>query len=101
MYRLTRSSNRNGNAGRPYYKCDPCNKFLVFADDRGNDPANPECDCGISSKKQISSRDKGRKIHFVCRMGGCDFYAPKVVRDGETVAAEGGLVAELAALKII
>ncbi|KAF5536070.1 hypothetical protein FMEXI_10507 [Fusarium mexicanum] len=31
---VTRSSNRNGNAGRPYHKCTSCQKFLSFADFR-------------------------------------------------------------------
>jgi len=70
----TRRSNRNGNAGRPYYKCDSCGKFLAFADDRGNDLLNPLCHCQTSSRRQVSCRDKGRKIHYVCRLGRCDFY---------------------------
>lgn len=52
----TRTSNRNGNAGRPYYKCIPCNKFLVFNDTRGNDPLNPHCYCNVSSKRQLAGR---------------------------------------------
>ena len=72
----TRSSNRNGNAGRPYYKCLLCNKFLVFNDVRGNNVRNPPCHFGASSKMQISGAHKNvpRGLHFVCRLGKCDFY---------------------------
>lgn len=55
---ITRTSNRNGNAGRPYYKCRFCDEFLAFADDRGNDPANPLCYCGKSSKREVACREK-------------------------------------------
>ncbi|KAI1923743.1 hypothetical protein LOZ65_003193, partial [Ophidiomyces ophidiicola] len=76
VLKITRASNRNGNAGRPYYKCLPCNKFLTFNDLRGNDPKNPQCFCGTSSKLQISGLDKKvpRGLHYVCRLGRCGFY---------------------------
>lgn len=32
---VCRRSNRNGNAGRPYLKCMPCNRFVKFEDERG------------------------------------------------------------------
>lgn len=73
---ITRSSNRKGNAGRPYYICLPCGKFHCFADPKGNDPANPPCHCGTFSKRQLSDEISSprRKVHFVCRLGGCDYY---------------------------
>ncbi|KAK4044746.1 hypothetical protein C8A01DRAFT_12003, partial [Parachaetomium inaequale] len=55
---VTQQSNRNGNAGRPYHKCQSCGHFLGFADDRGNYPNNPLCDCGVSSKAQAAGKDK-------------------------------------------
>ncbi|CAG8372100.1 unnamed protein product [Penicillium salamii] len=72
----TRPSNRKGNAGRDYYKCHPCNKFLVFVDYRGNDPSNPLCHCRASSKTQMAGPGKrvARGLHYVCRLGRCDFY---------------------------
>lgn len=100
----TRISNRNGNAGRPYFKCIPCNQFLVFADRRGNDPANPPCRCGLSSKRQIEGkrqRMSGRNIHFVCRLGTCDYYAAARDQTGNQIRVEGDLVDRLAALSII
>lgn len=44
----------NNNVGCPYLKCVPCYKFLVFNDTRGNDPNDPLCYCGVSSKRQSS-----------------------------------------------
>lgn len=98
----TRCSNRNGNVGRPYYKCRNCRQFLVFADDRGNDPTNPVCHCGLSSKRQVASREKNRKIHYVCRRGGCDFYAPCIKPNMDSVVVTGDdIVYLLATLKIV
>lgn len=76
ILRITRISNRKGNARRPYYKCQSCDKFLVFKDERGNDPRNPPCHCRVSSKMQIAGREKrvSRGLHYVCRLGQCDFY---------------------------
>ncbi|MCJ1474880.1 hypothetical protein MMC13_003540 [Lambiella insularis] len=73
---ITSQANQKGNAGRPYYKCVADGRFLCFADQRGNDPTNPPCDCGESSKRQISGSNKSvpRQVHYVCRLGGCDFY---------------------------
>lgn len=87
---VTRPSNRNGNAGRPYYKCHRCNKFLCFADDRGNDPNNPLCNCGIPSRRQVSGRHRrvSRGVHFVCRQGGCDFYDICQRDDGQHLSIE-------------
>ena len=101
---ITRRSNRNGNVGRPYYKCVECRQFLVFADERGNDPQNPPCDCGTSSKTQVSGPDKSvpRGVHYVCRLGKCDFYAPCMDQEGNQVALVGDqLLDQLAALRII
>jgi hypothetical protein len=81
--RIARVLNPNGNAGRPYYKCIPCDKFHCFCDSRGNDPTNPPCHCGKSSKRQVSGHGKAvpRGVHFVCRLGTCDFY--RALRDAE------------------
>ncbi|KAH7207875.1 uncharacterized protein BKA55DRAFT_586364 [Fusarium redolens] len=73
----TRYSNPNGNAGRPFHKCTNCQKFLVFADERGNFLDNPQCHCGESSKAQIAGRNSRNPggLHYVCRLGTCDYYA--------------------------
>ncbi|KAI1472750.1 uncharacterized protein F4812DRAFT_410127, partial [Daldinia caldariorum] len=70
-------ANTNGNADRPYFKCLRCKVFYIFADTRGNNPDNPECErpcnCGASTKL-IANRDgKERYFHllYVCRRGTC------------------------------
>lgn len=87
---ITRASNRNGNAQRPYYKCIPCRKFLRFNDDRGNDPSNPHCFCGVSSKRQVAAltRRVPRGLHFICRLGDCNFYKPFRDPQGHHFAVE-------------
>ncbi|KAK4140679.1 uncharacterized protein C8A04DRAFT_14705, partial [Dichotomopilus funicola] len=87
---LTRRSNRKGNANRPFYKCQRCDKFLCFADRRGNIPDNPSCHCGASSKQQLAGREKKvpRGVHFVCRLGECDFYQPHFDRSGRQVTVD-------------
>jgi hypothetical protein len=45
-------------AGRGYFKCESCDKFHCFQDTRGNDPRNPSCYCGASSKTQVSGPEK-------------------------------------------
>ncbi|KAI0438320.1 hypothetical protein F4803DRAFT_535546 [Xylaria telfairii] len=100
---VTRSSNRNGNAGRPYYKCLRCNKFLVFADYRGNDPTNPECHCGCSSKLQITGMSKwvAGRLHYVCRLGSCDFFSPTKDANGLDIVIDMGLAEDLSRLSIV
>ncbi|KAK2038244.1 hypothetical protein LZ31DRAFT_479318 [Colletotrichum somersetense] len=80
---ITRRSNRNGNVGRPYYRC--CKDFYSFADLRGYHPYNPRCDCGLPSRMQIAGRERRTAggLHFVCTGGLCDFYSELVDEDGE------------------
>lgn len=99
---FTRSSNRNGNAGRPYYKCTACAKFLCFADDRGLDLDNPQCHCGAPSRRQVSGPTKrvSRGLHYVCSRGGCSFYPPVYGERGQLNVDEE-LVGFLAQLRIV
>ncbi|KAL7911194.1 hypothetical protein GGI35DRAFT_446788 [Trichoderma velutinum] len=102
MRHITRSSNRNGNAGRPYYRCASCHNFLRFDDNRGNDPGNPVCHCGVPSRTQVACREKGRKVHYVCRQGECDFYnVCRSTSDGSVVTLEDDILVLLAGLTII
>lgn len=96
---VTWSSNRKHNAGRPYHKCVPCGKFLGFADERGNDPRNPPCPCGHSSRTQRAGHSGA--LHYVCRMNTCDFYAPFVDAGGAQVRVGEELVDQMAGLRII
>lgn len=99
----TRNSNRKGNAGRPYDKCTRCKKFLGFADERGNDPNNPPCHCGVSSRRQLAGPEKQVPygLHYVCRLGACDFYAPYTNAGNQQVTVSRELVDCLATLQII
>ncbi|KAK2793804.1 hypothetical protein FQN51_001022 [Onygenales sp. PD_10] len=99
----TRSSNRNGNAGRYYYKCTPCGKFLGFNDRRGNLPENPECECGVPSKQQRAGADSKVPggLHYVCRKARCDFYLPAVNGRGEQVVIEEVFCALFAKMGVV
>ncbi|OTA98988.1 hypothetical protein M426DRAFT_68677, partial [Hypoxylon sp. CI-4A] len=75
-YRIVNDANPNGNAGRPYYKCFPCRKFITFADDIGNDQSNPPCSCGNPCRKQLTGKNKpppGRPF-YACSTGACDYF---------------------------
>ncbi|KAI3343192.1 hypothetical protein F4824DRAFT_133940 [Ustulina deusta] len=100
---VTRRSNRNGNAGRPYYKCLHCGKFLVFDDVRGNDLMNPECHCGHTSKRQVTGRSKpaAGRLHYVCRLGTCDFFRPCQDENGIDIIINMNLAEELSRLFLI
>lgn len=100
--RITNPWNRNGNAGRPYYHCTACAKFITFADERGNNASNPVCDCGTPSRSQLNGRDSrpARGVHFVCRTGRCDFFERAMVNGKQAVVSED-LVEKLAKLSII
>ncbi len=98
---ITRSSNRNGNAGRPYYKCFPCDKFLCFDDSRGEDEKNPLCRCGRSSRRQLSSREKGREIFYVCSTGSCQFFERHKRADGSNWSVGDDVAEALAELHVI
>ncbi|KAK3687897.1 hypothetical protein B0T22DRAFT_458212 [Podospora appendiculata] len=68
--------NRNGNALRPAYRCEPCSEFVTFADRRNVLPGNPRCACGqLSRMEQTGENAKagpGKKF-FVCMEGRCRF----------------------------
>ncbi|KAI1472749.1 uncharacterized protein F4812DRAFT_23924 [Daldinia caldariorum] len=99
---VTSSSNENGNAGRPYYKCPRTGKFLVFADARGNDPRNPPCECGLSSKRMVAGRKKSRgKLFYVCRNGTCDYNRCCTDARGGKVTIDWEILDHLVHIQII
>lgn len=101
--RTTRTSNRKGNAGRPYFKCIPCRKFHCFADNRGNDPRNPRCFCNVSSKTQVSGPEKrvARGVHYVCRLGKCNYYGICLDDQNLQVTLPESLLHSFAGLRIV
>ena len=74
---ITRRSNRNGNAGRPYFRCPSCDRFLTFDDDRGIDLTNENCHCGVPSRRQLNGREHTIPggIHYVCAKGKCKYFS--------------------------
>jgi hypothetical protein len=75
---VTRRSNRNGNAGRPYVKCGPCDKFIAFRDTRGIHHDDPHCDCNTPARLQVAGKSQKttpRGLHYVCGTGRCDHYS--------------------------
>ena len=99
----TRTSNRNGNAGRKYLKCVPCNRFIAVLDERGVHAGNPECFCHHPARLQIAGAGKStpRGLHYVCVKGGCAFYAPATNDQGDQYSATERLADIMVQLKII
>lgn len=101
-YLITKLSNDNGNAGRPYYRCAPCNKFITFADGRGIHLGNPECACEAPSRLQRAGRnsDQAGLLHFVCGSGMCRFYEVYKDDNGEDGYVEERYMQEYIAMGI-
>ena len=74
VHKVTKTSNRNGNGGRPYFKCENCGAFHSFADSQGINQQNPHCQCDQPSRLGQASIQKGGLPFFVCATGACDFY---------------------------
>ncbi|KAF1823916.1 uncharacterized protein K489DRAFT_169265 [Dissoconium aciculare CBS 342.82] len=103
-YFKTRSSNRNGNAGRPYLKCMICNKFVTFTDCRGINNDAPRCVCGLLSRQQIAGRmgtRTPRGLHYVCSLGQCEFYQARTNAQGEQQVLAEHLIDLFAKLNVI
>ncbi|KAI3332427.1 hypothetical protein HD806DRAFT_480513 [Xylariaceae sp. AK1471] len=100
---VTRSSNRNGNAGRPYFACTHCKKFLSFDDERGIDPRNPLCRCRAPSRRQLTGQkgSRPRTFHYVCSTGDCGYFSWCEDGADEVVTVDDSLVDALARLGII
>lgn len=102
-YFITRRSNRNGNAKRPYYKCLECNKFVTFADERGINANNPVCDCDHPSRMQVAGKSSAtpRGLHYVCVVGRCDFFERAKSPAGKQYKLDESLVDMFSCLGII
>ncbi|PYI17873.1 hypothetical protein BO99DRAFT_462492 [Aspergillus violaceofuscus CBS 115571] len=86
-------TNENGNAGRPYYRCDHCGSFACFADLRGVHPDNPPCDCEgqLPCRLQVASQNDRRcfpgVLFYTCAVGRCNYFSRVEDGDGEAVLA--------------
>ena len=90
-------NNRNGNAGRPYYKCVRCEGrpgqgvgyhlkgWITWDDDRGMDVRNPECYCGVASRQdKAGAHTTIPNLGFwTCATGRCNYYS--AAKNGQTV----------------
>lgn len=98
---ITRTSNRNKNAGRPYIKCLPCDRFITFLDDRGKHKVNPKCACGKPTRIQVASQRKGRGLHYVCSTGACGHYSIALDSQRKQINLSEDMVDKLASLQLI
>ena len=98
---ITKTSNRNENAGRPYLKCDPCKQFVSFLDDRGIHDVNPKCACKKRSRIRVSGKHKGRTFHYVCSSGECDFYDEPEGEHGRIRVTDEQMLKMMAGLSLI
>lgn len=84
------TSNKNGDKGRPYFKCENenCEAFHSYADERGVNPDNPVCKCENPSRMQVSGRGKEsrRSIIYNCSTRTCAFFQKKVGPDGRPLS---------------
>lgn len=85
---IVSASSPNGNARRPFVRCDPCSEFMGFTDDRGIDPSNPACDCGQPSRMQVTGVDHAvpRAVHFACVEWRCNYYSDLLDEKGGRVS---------------
>ncbi|KAF2111989.1 hypothetical protein BDV96DRAFT_580956 [Lophiotrema nucula] len=87
--KITRNSNPNGNAGRPYYICPKCprkDRFVTWDDSRGVHECNPLCKCGSASRQDRAGVDGERKGwgFWTCARGKCGYWSE--LRNGLTWA---------------
>lgn len=95
----TKCWNQNGNAGRPYFFCEPCQKIKSWADKQGIYAESPLCFCDSpkSSRLDYSSREKGNKPFLSCATGQCNFFTKQVPTE---VLAKANPIAEMAGMSL-
>jgi hypothetical protein len=98
-YNIVKETNRNGNAGRPYFTCIPCRKFHSFADERGNSSQNPLCYYNQPNRTQVARyrAQLSGLLHYVRRVGACDFYQVVINLEGRQMVSDEKLNALYAA----
>jgi hypothetical protein len=71
-------NNKNGDAGRVYYECKTCKRFVTWADRKGMGDNTGSCRCGeeVSCRKYINEMDGTARLE--CWDGRCSFlvYLP-------------------------
>ena len=71
---IVKQGNPNGHAGRPYYKCQNCDKFQSWGDNQGVYPLNPNCKCKKRSRREESTKGGNVKEYYKCATARCGFY---------------------------
>lgn len=104
--RTTSQSNRNGNPGRRYAKCLPCDKFVTWLDNRGlNNPGSPRCHCNEVCRMQRARNSPlvttPGGLHYVCPTGACGYYSPCQNEQGRTWVVHDDLLDLFVGLRII
>ncbi|PYI08113.1 hypothetical protein BO78DRAFT_417130 [Aspergillus sclerotiicarbonarius CBS 121057] len=86
-----------GNAGRPYYKCEPCGTFACFGDKRGIHASNLPCDCPGSKASRVHLTGPGRintgALFYKCARGRCGFWEWKCNAYGDQEYYLGDILA--------
>jgi hypothetical protein len=77
--KITRPTNPNGNAGRPYYICSDCGEWITWYDDRGVHGSNPNYDCGIACRQDRAGANaeilETGLGFWTCASGSCGYFA--------------------------
>ena len=95
---IVNSSNRNNNAGRPYYKCLPCKQspmanpqkgWITWDDDIGVHENNRTCICGLACRQGRAGSDSvwEGKGFWTCAVGRCSFISYR--KDAYTMREAG------------
>lgn len=91
--------NQKGNAGRPYFYCENCQKPHSWADKQGIYPDNPLCFCARRkpSRLDYSSQEKGNKPYLCCATGDCRFFTKSVPTE---TLVKANPIAEMAGMSL-
>lgn len=97
---IAQDNKPNGNAGRKYLKCIPCNVFITTLDKRGRIKINPTCDSGTASRLQLAVAEKWRILHHKCAGGACRFWRSAKHKKGREMVVPEGLIEKFAGVTL-
>lgn len=94
---VTSPFNKNGNAGRPHFRCTLCDAFHSFEDGRGVLDGNPQCHCKEPSRLQVAGQHAriSRGLHYVCAAVKCGFA------EQDQIVVDNDLVGRIAKIGLI
>jgi hypothetical protein len=90
--KIIATSNRSGNAGRPYYSCQHSHSFvfITWDDDRNVEPGNPRCYCSLPSRYNTRNDSKAMPW-YACATSVCRYKEDVETEDAESVAGRAEL----------